>query len=171
VICEVWEVVEGILNPKFHSVVLLVEDIERSKRFYGVVLGQKVVMDFGRNVGYEGGLAIWERDYALNLIFQDKTEGVKVGGNNAEIYFESGDMDGLYERLKQEGVKVIHSIVEQPWGQRVFRVYDPDNHIIEFAESMASVVLRLDKKGLGLEEIAKKSLMPMEFIKMVLQKQ
>ena len=162
---------DKILNPKFHSVVLLVEDIERSKRFYGVVLGQKVVMDFGRNVGYEGGLAIWERDYALNLIFQGKTEGVKVGGNNAEIYFESGDVDALYKRLTVEAVKVIHSIVEQPWGQRVFRVYDPDNHIIEFAESMASVVLRLDKKGFSLEEIAEKSLMPMEFIKMVLQKQ
>ena len=162
---------EKNLNPAFHSVVLLVEDIERSKRFYSVVLGQKVVMDFGRNVGYEGGLAIWERDYALNLMFQGKTESVKVGGNNAEIYFESGDVNALYKRLTGEGVKVIHSIVEQPWGQRVFRVYDPDNHIIEFAESMASVVLRLDKKGFSLEEIAKKSLMPMEFIKMVLQKQ
>jgi len=128
-------------------------------------------MDFGRNVGYEGGLAIWERDYALNLIFQGKTEGVKVGGNNAEIYFESGDVDALYKRLTAKGVKVIHSIVEQPWGQRVFRVYDPDNHIIEFAESMTSVVLRLDKNGLSIEEIAKKSLMPMEFIKMALQKQ
>jgi len=170
-VCEVGEMGEKNLNPAFHSVVLLVEDIERSKRFYSVVLGQKVVMDFGRNVGYEGGLAIWERDYALNLIFQGKTEGVKVGGNNAEIYFESGDVDALYKRLTAEGVKVIHSIVEQPWGQRVFRVYDPDNHILEFAESMASVVLRLDKKGLGLEEIAKKSLMPIEFIKMVLQKQ
>ena len=87
------------------------------------------------------------------------------------IYFESGDVDALYKRLTVEAVKVIHSIVEQPWGQRVFRVYDPDNHIIEFAESMASVVLRLDKKGFSLEEIAEKSLMPMEFIKMVLQKQ
>ena len=162
---------EKNLNPAFHSVVLLVEDMERSKRFYGVVLGQKVVMDFGRNVGFEGGLAIWERDYALNLIFQGKTEGVKVGGNNAEIYFESGDVDALYKRLTAEGVKVVHSIVEQPWGQRVFRVYDPDNHIIEFAESMASVVRRLDKNGLSLEEITKKSLMPIEFIKMTLQKQ
>ena len=159
------------LKPTFHSVVLLVEDIERSKRFYGAVLGQKVVMDFGRNVGFEGGLAIWERDYALNLIFQGKAQGVKAGGNNLEVYFESGDVDALYKRLTGEGVKVIHSIVEQPWGQRVFRVYDPDNHIVEFAESMASVVQRLDKNGLSLEEIAKKSLMPMEFIKMVLQKQ
>jgi catechol 2,3-dioxygenase-like lactoylglutathione lyase family enzyme len=159
------------LKPTFHSVVLLVEDIERSKRFYGAVLGQKVVMDFGRNVGFEGGLAIWERDYALNLIFQGKAQGVKAGGNNLEVYFESGDVDALYKRLTGEGVKVIHPIVEQPWGQRVFRVYDPDNHIVEFAESMASVVQRLDKNGLSLEEIAKKSLMPMEFIKMVLQKQ
>jgi catechol 2,3-dioxygenase-like lactoylglutathione lyase family enzyme len=110
------------LKPTFHSVVLLVEDIERSKRFYGAVLGQKVVMDFGRNVGFEGGLAIWERDYALNLIFQGKAQGVKAGGNNLEVYFESGDVEALYKRLTGEGVKVIHSIVEQPWGQRVFRV-------------------------------------------------
>ena len=163
--------VERVLSPRFHSVVLLVEDIERSKRFYSVVLGQKVVMDFGRNVGFEGGLGIWERDYALNLIFQGEAQGVKVGGNNIEVYFESGDLDALYERLKKEGVTVIHSIIEQPWGQRVFRVYDPDNHIVEFAESMASVVLRLHKKGLSLEEVAKKSLMPMKFIKTVLQKQ
>jgi catechol 2,3-dioxygenase-like lactoylglutathione lyase family enzyme len=162
---------EDILNPVFHSVVLLVEDIERSKRFYGGVLGQKVVMDFGRNVGFEGGLAIWERAYALNLMFQGKTEGVKIGGNNAEIYFETGDVDALYKRLTGEGVQVIHPIVEQPWGQRVFRIYDPDGHIIEFAESMASVVLRLAKNGFTPEEINKKSLMPLAFIKTVLQKQ
>ncbi len=128
-------------------------------------------MDFGRNVGFEGGLAIWERVYALNLIFQEKTHDIKVGTNNAEIYFEYDDLDDLFERLMEEDVKVIHSIREQPWGQRVFRIYDPDNHIIEFAESMASVVKRLDVRGFSLEEIAKKSEMPLEFIKMILQKQ
>ena len=46
---------DKILNPKFHSVVLLVEDIERSKRFYSVVLGQKVVMDFGVSLRYPYG--------------------------------------------------------------------------------------------------------------------
>lgn len=158
-------------NPTFHSVVLLVKDVKKSKHFYNSVLGQKVVMDFGKNVGFEGGLAIWERDYALNLIFQEKTRDIEVGTNNAEIYFESDALDDLFERLTEEEIEVIHSIREQPWGQRAFRVYDPDNHIIEFAESMARVVLRLDMKGLSLDEIAKKSLMPMEFIKMVLQKQ
>ena len=69
-----------------------------------------------------------------------------------------------------EKTQIIHPIREQPWGQRVFRLYDPDNHIIEFAESMESVILRLDRQGSSPEEIAQKSEMPMDFIKNVLKK-
>jgi catechol 2,3-dioxygenase-like lactoylglutathione lyase family enzyme len=158
-------------QPTFRSAVLLVKDVEKSKHFYNVVLGQKIIMDFGRNVGFEGGLAIWERAYALDLIFQEKMQDIKVGANNVEIYFESEDLDNLYRQLSEEKVEVIHSIREQPWGQRVFRAYDLDNHIIEFAESMENVVMRFDRQGFSLDEIAKKSKMPMDFIKMVLQTQ
>jgi hypothetical protein len=128
-------------------------------------------MDFGRNVGFEGGLAIWERDYALNLIFQEKARNINVGGNNVEIYFEIANLEDLYNQLGKEKVKVIHSIIEHPWGQRAFRVRDPDDHIIEFAESMESVVLKLSVQGLSLEDISKKTMKPMEFIKMNLKKQ
>jgi len=157
-------------NLVYHSCVLLVEDIERSKHFYNIILGQQIIMDFGRNVGFKGGLAIWERDYALNLIFQEKAKDTIVGANNFEVYFETENLYNLYKRLVKEKVKVIHSIREHPWGQRAFRVYDPDNHIIEFAESMESVVKRLSNEGLGIEEISKKSMMPIEFIKIVLKK-
>jgi predicted enzyme related to lactoylglutathione lyase len=157
-------------NPVFRSAVLLVNDVEKSKYFYNVVLGQKITMDFGKNVGFEGGLAIWEQDYALDLIFKEKMRNIRVGANNAEIYFESEDLENLYKKLVDEKTQVIHPIQEQPWGQRVFRLYDPDNHIIEFAESMESVILRLDRQGCNPEEIARKSEMPIEFIKMVLKK-
>ena len=156
-------------KPVYHSVVLLVEDIEKSKYFYNIILGQKIVMDFGRNVGFEGGLAIWEREYALNLIFQEKTSDIRVGANNTEIYFEFDDLDSLFAQLKGK-VEVIHSIREHPWGQRAFRVYDPDGHIIEFAESMGNVVLRLYEDGLSFEEISEKSMMPLEFIQMTVKK-
>jgi catechol 2,3-dioxygenase-like lactoylglutathione lyase family enzyme len=158
-------------HPVYRSCVLLVEDVEKSKHFYSTVLGQKIVMDFGENVGFEGGLAIWEKDYALNLIFKDKTKEICVGNNSFEIYFETEDLDNLYERLMKEDVTVIHPVAEPPWGQRGFRVRDPDGHIIEFAESMETVVRRLNSQGLSLDEIAKKSMMPMEFIKMALNKQ
>ena len=155
--------------PVYHSVVLLVDNIEESKDFYSRVLGQKIVMDFGRNVGFKGGLAIWEKEYALNIIFKEKAQNIQVGKNNAELYFESPDLDDLYKRIKKEKIEIIHPILEHPWGQRAFRIYDLDNHIIEFAESMESVVLRLNKEGQNLEEISKKSMMPIEFIKRVLK--
>ncbi len=160
----------GEQKPAYRSCVLLVKDIEKSKHFYNIILGQNIVMDFGRNVGFEGGLAIWEKDYALNLIFQEKNHDIKVGANNSEIYFETEHLDDLHKHLAGE-VTFIHSIREHPWGQRAFRVYDPDNHIIEFAESMESVVIRLNNQALSLEEIAEKSMMPMEFIRLTLEKQ
>lgn len=154
--------------PKYHSAVFFVSDVNKSKHFYNVVLGQKIVADFGANVGFEGGLSIWERNYALNTIYKEKAKQTQVGANNAEIYFESGNLEDLFDNLLKQQVKVIHSIMEHPWGQRAFRIYDPDNHIIEIAESMTDVVLRLHKQGLKVEDIAKKSLMPLEFIRSVL---
>ena len=157
-------------NLSYNSCVLLVKNIERSKHFYSIVLGQQIIMDFGRNVGFKGGLAIWEREYALNMIFQEKAKDTIVGANNFEVYFETKNLYNLYKRLVKEKVKVIHSIREHPWGQRAFRIYDPDNHIIEFAESTESVVKRLNSDGVEIEEISKKTMMPIEFIKMVITK-
>jgi catechol 2,3-dioxygenase-like lactoylglutathione lyase family enzyme len=158
-------------NPVYHSCVLLVEDVDKSKHFYNVVLGQKIVNDFGRNIFFERGLSVWQREYALKLIFQGKANKIRVGCNNFEIYFETEDLDNLYNHLINENVEVIHSIMEHSWGQRGFRIRDPDGHIVEVSESMESVVRRLNNQGLSLEEITKKSMMPIDFIKMALEKQ
>jgi catechol 2,3-dioxygenase-like lactoylglutathione lyase family enzyme len=158
-------------NTVYHSCVILVDDIEKSKHFYNNVLGQKIINDFGRNVVFEGGLSIWQKDYALNLIFEGKVYEIAVGGNNFELYFETDNLDNLYDLLVSEKVEVIHSILEHSWGQRGFRVRDPDGHIVEFSESMESVVRRLNLQGLSLEVISEKSMMPMEFVEMALKKQ
>lgn len=36
----------------------------------------------------------------------------------------------------------LHEIREYPWGQRDIRVYDPDNHIVEIAEDMNTIIKR-----------------------------
>jgi catechol 2,3-dioxygenase-like lactoylglutathione lyase family enzyme len=158
-------------TPRYQAAVFLVKDIAQSKHFYNHVLGQKIVADFGRNVGFEGGLSIWEKKYALELIFRDKAKQVRVGANNSEIYFEIKNVETFYEKLLAEKVDVLHSIMEHPWGQRAFRVYDPDKNILEFAEPMSEVVLRLHREGLDFKAISEKSLMPIEFIKQVLTSQ
>jgi catechol 2,3-dioxygenase-like lactoylglutathione lyase family enzyme len=153
--------------PKFQAAVFFVADVERSKHFYRDILCQKVTMDFGANITFEGGLSIWRTDYALNIIFKDKAKQVPIGANNAEIYFECSGIDAFFERIVQQ-VKVIHPVEEHPWGQRGFRVYDPDGYIVEFGEPMSETVLRLHKQGLSFDEVAAKSMMPPEFIKAVL---
>ena len=153
----------------YQAAVFFVSDIAASKRFYNEVLGQKIVTDFGRNVTFEGGLSILEKNYALHTIFGAKAEDIAFGGNNAEIYFEASDIDALFSRLKKNNVAVIHPVREHPWGQRAFRVYDPDKHIVEFAEPMSAVVLRLNNSGLSAAEIAEKSMMLPEFIKATIQ--
>ncbi|WP_083189975.1 hypothetical protein [Orenia metallireducens] len=36
-------------------------------------------------------------------------------------------------------------MIEQPWHQKVFRIYDYDKHIVEIGESMEAVVIRYHK--------------------------
>jgi catechol 2,3-dioxygenase-like lactoylglutathione lyase family enzyme len=156
-------------TPKYQASVFFVENIQNAKHFYSEVLGQKIVYDFGANVTFEGGLSLWEKAYALNVIFEGKGKQIPVGANNSEIYFECSNIEAFYERLVKEQVRVIHPVMEHPWGQRGFRVYDPDNHILEFGEPMSDTVLRLHKQGLSDAEVAKKSMMPPEFIRSVLQ--
>ena len=149
--------------PKYHSSVFFVSDVEKSKKFYRDLLGQKIEMDFGRCVGFIGGFAIWERSYAHKMMGV-KEEDTPINKNDAELYFECEDLDALFVKLKSEKISFVHDIVEQPWAQRCFRIYDPDNHIIEFAEPMTVVIERLYNEGLTHNQIVKKSLMPVEIV-------
>jgi catechol 2,3-dioxygenase-like lactoylglutathione lyase family enzyme len=158
-------------NPVYRSCVLLVDDIPRSKQFYNIVLGQEIEMDLERYVSFKSGFCIWQKDYGLNLIFNGKATDMPVGENNFEVFFETEDIDALYQRLVKENVNIIHSLMEHPWGQRGFRIRDPDNHIIEFSETMENVVKRFHKQGLSIEEITEKTTMPLEFIETTLKKQ
>ena len=46
------------------------------------------------------------------------------------------NIDKFADRLKKCDVEYVHPIKEHSWGQRVFRIYDPDKHIIEIGENI-----------------------------------
>jgi uncharacterized glyoxalase superfamily protein PhnB len=64
------------------------------------------------------------------MINDKKNQGEK----NILIYFETDDLEKCYMEIIEAKVKTIHGIEKQAWGQRVFRFYDPDEHIIEIGE-------------------------------------
>ena len=150
---------------RFAGPLIVVHDIGISRAFYEEVLGQKVGYDLGENVSFEGGFAIHLRSHFADLIGVDADDIIR-GSKNAELYFEEDDLDAFLERLKgMDSVKYVHGLIEQPWGQRAVRLYDPDLHIIEVGEPMESVARRFLGRGFSVEETARRISMPEEFVR------
>lgn len=154
------------MEIKLVSSVLFVKDIQASRLFYETLLGQKVIMDHGPNVGFEGGFAIWQTDHAHQMIFGALQE---KGKDNSELYFETSTLDDFLISLKDQAVKLIHPVREQPWGQRVIRFYDLDENIIEVGEPMPAVIIRYAQQEMAADQIAAKTSMPLEIVKQILE--
>ena len=148
---------------RFMCPVLAVKDINRSRKFYETVLNQKVTLDLGKNITFEDHFAI-QSDFE-GLIGIAKNDAINKH-NNFELYFEEDDLDSFINQLKcYEEIDYVHGVKEYAWGQRVVRFYDPDKHIIEVGESMESVFIRYLREGYSIDDIAKRTMHPVEFVK------
>ena len=149
---------------KFKNPLLVVSDMEKSKKFYKDVLGLHVILDFGANVTLTGGLCLQTKETWQEFI-NAKEEDIIFGGKNAEIYFEEDDFDAFAERLKSlKNIDYVHPVIEHRWGQRVVRFYDPDKHIIEVGENLEFVCRRFLGSGMTEEEVAVRMDVPLKFV-------
>jgi len=155
------------MSIKFHSSVLFVKNINISKHFYCNILNQEIVTDFGNNVSLKGGLSLWQIPewHSLNENFYSN----KNSNNALEIYFETENINQIIDIISNENISIHHNIIEESWGQKTIRVYDPDMNLIEIGESLKTFIKRMFDEGLTIEQISKKSGVPnnliTEFIK------
>jgi catechol 2,3-dioxygenase-like lactoylglutathione lyase family enzyme len=149
---------------KYICPLLVVSDMEISRAFYERLLRQKVKADFGENITFEGDFSLHLKQHYSSLIDNEK---ISFGANNAELYFEHDDVDGIADVLSTHEVEFVHPVREQPWRQKVVRIYDPDRHIIEIGESMENLCLRLFREGKTDEEVSQITYMPIEFVKSI----
>lgn len=117
----------------FVNTIVFVRDLGKSKYFYTQILGIKVKQDLDTIVFFENQLVLHSAESILSTIFEEDPTHKVMGCRNVLLYFETSDLEGLYESLKDK-VEMIHKIEKQEWGQKVFRFYDPDRHIVEFGE-------------------------------------
>ena len=143
---------------RLKNILLVVQDMERSKQFYRELFGLEVVLDFGENVVLTEGLALQEKKLWERFI------GEKVGSatRDAELYFEENDLDGFLRKLGDSNypIRYVNPVTEYHWGQRVVRIYDPDGHIIEVGEAMEFVARRFLACGMTVLEVARKTQLP-----------
>ena len=146
---------------KYGGTLIAVQNMEKSRYFYETVMEQKVTMDLGAHVSFEGGLSL-QSNYK-ELVGAELIPLCKE--NNFQLYFETDDLDKWYEKIKMfPEIEFLHGIKEYPWGQRVMRFYDYEQHIVEAAESMESVVKRCLSLGWQVDQITEKTMLPEAFI-------
>ena len=156
------------MGVTFQGSVILVKNIKVSRSFYEELLGQKVIVDFGPVVGFEGGFSIWQVGHAYTILFDTHVgESSVLGHRNLELCFEDSDIHTIWEKVSSKKVKLVHPLREQPWGQLVFRIYDPDEHIVEIGEPIPVFVSRFLAQGMSVDEVADRTSVPKEAVQSI----
>ncbi|AFL50825.1 catechol 2,3-dioxygenase-like lactoylglutathione lyase family enzyme [Sinorhizobium fredii] len=119
---------------KFVNPLPFVADISRSKSFYSEVLQLQILEDHGNFVQFDNGFALHDGASLYQTVFgESRDESGPYGRRNLVLYFEDEDIDTAFKRIADR-VDLIHEVRQQSWGQRVFRFFDPDGHIVEIGE-------------------------------------
>lgn len=150
---------------KMKNTMLVVKDMERSKKFYWEVMGLRTLVDLQIHAVLTGGLGLQTEASWQGFIEQ----GTSYKGNDAEIYFEEDDFEPFIEKLTKMDIEYVHPPYTHEWGQRVVRFYDPDYHILEVGESMKIVCRRFLDAGLDEMQIAKKTSLPLKAVRAYLR--
>lgn len=117
---------------RLKNVLIVVEDMELSKRFYREVMGLHVIMDGGDNVMLSEGLVLQEKKVWENYI------GRSVSGNGyeTELYFVENNLDQFLEKIDASDIKIecVGEVKTNFCGRRTVHILDPDKHLIEIGE-------------------------------------
>jgi glyoxylase I family protein len=109
------------------AVVFMVQNLERTRRFYAEALG----LELEQNEGYLlGKLAS-----GTELVF---FEGEAIRGSSPQIVFglDEGGIDSAAEALAARGVQLLTPVSEAPGGWSV-EFKDPDGHPLAFFQAEA----------------------------------
>lgn len=89
------------------NVLIVVNDIERSKKFYKDIFGLEVILDNEGNVILTGGLVLQDA-----TIWAEFIENLVIPHNNAsELYFEENNIEEFAQNLMSRHTTLNMSIV------------------------------------------------------------
>jgi len=119
---------------KLKNTLIVVKDIERSRRFYHDLFGLEMILDNDGNMILTDGLVLQEEKYWKEFLGKE----VIPESNSCELYFEEPDIEGFIRKLEQyyPDVKYVNRLTTHSWGQKVIRFYDPDGNLIEVGTPM-----------------------------------
>ena len=119
---------------KLKNILIVVEDIEKSKQFYHDLFGLDVVLDNDGNMILTEGLVLQDKKVWGKFLEKE----IIPNSNSCELYFEEADIEAFIEKLENlyPSVQYVNRLMTHSWGQKVSRFYDLDGNLIEVGTPM-----------------------------------
>jgi lactoylglutathione lyase len=114
--------------------ILSTPDMARALGFYRDLLGGQVTYQFPPD-GDPGYVAVKIGTSHLGIGLQDQS-GVAVN-DRITLWVYAQDCDAALVRLRDGGVQVVQEPADQPWGERMATVVDPDGNRVIVASQAA----------------------------------
>ena len=115
---------------RLRNILIVVEDVEKSKKFYHDLFGLDVILDNEGNVILTEGLVLQEKTIWKNFLERD----IISESNSCELYFEEKNVEKL-DKLYPD-IKYVNRLMTHSWGQKIVRFYDLDGNLIEVGTPM-----------------------------------
>ena len=114
---------------RLKNILIVVKDIEKSRKFYHDLFGIDMVLDNDGNMILTEGLVL--QDEKIWRAFLDRD--IIPKSNSCELYFEEQDIEAFIEKLEKlyPSIEYVNRLMTHSLGQRVIRFYDVDGKLIE----------------------------------------
>lgn len=114
---------------KLKNILVVVKDIEKSKKFYHDLFGLNMVLDNDGILILTEGLVLQDEKIWKKFLKKD----IIPENNSCELYFEEHDIEAFIEKLEKlyPSIKYVNKLTTHSWGQKVIRFYDLDGNLIE----------------------------------------
>jgi len=119
---------------KLKNVLIVVKDIEKSRKFYHDLFDIDLVLDNDGNMILTEGLVLQDEKIWKSFLGKD----IVPKSNSCELYLEEQDIESFVEKLEKlyPDSEYVNSLMTHSWGQRVIRFYDLDGNLIEVGTPM-----------------------------------
>jgi catechol 2,3-dioxygenase-like lactoylglutathione lyase family enzyme len=122
------------MNVTTTTVSLTVDDVTASRDFLVRHLG------YQEKAAADGFASLSRGDGAADIVLLRR--GIEVlpedqrdqRASGLILAFTVSDLAGVLSRLEGEGVAITMPLREEPWGERLFQVTDPNGVVIQFVE-------------------------------------
>ena len=114
---------------KLRNILIVVKDIEKSKKFYHDLFGLGMVLDNDGNMILTEGLVLQDEKIWKTFLGKD----IIPENNSCELYFEERDIEAFVEKLERlyPSIQYVNRLMTHSWGQKVVRFYDLDGNLME----------------------------------------